>query len=135
MPARKGGELMIVVALLLLSVVPRDDVSRESVDLVELNHFYDENGRLVFDQVIFWDWSERDARYQVAAWRLVKHEVQLPRPDCCGRKFWTVLWQDGDRHRAITAHAYRETWTQYDPELAEREYLPAANRRELRGKK
>jgi hypothetical protein len=127
--------MLHALALLTLLVVPRDDVARESVDLVELNHFYDENGRLVFDQVIFWDWSDRDARYQVAAWRLVKHEVQLPRPDCCGRKFWTVLWQDGDRHRAITAHAYRETWTQYDPELAEREYLPAANRRELRGKK
>jgi hypothetical protein len=26
----------------------------------------------------------------------------------------------------------RETWTQYDPELIEREYLPRERRRELR---
>jgi hypothetical protein len=26
----------------------------------------------------------------------------------------------------------RETWTQYDPELVEREYLPKERRRELR---
>jgi len=36
-----------------------DDVAREQVDLVELNHFYDEQGRLVFDQLIFYDWAER----------------------------------------------------------------------------
>jgi hypothetical protein len=126
---------LIAVALSASGVVPRDDVARESVDLIELNTFYDENGREVFRQVIFYDWSERDARYQVAAWRLVKHEVQLPRPDCCGRKFWTVLWNDGGVNRAITAHAYRETWTQYDVELVEREILPKEKRRKLKGEK
>jgi hypothetical protein len=127
--------MLHTLALLTLLVVPRDDVARESVDLVELNHFYDENGNLVFDQVIFWDWSERSARYQVRDWRLVRHEVQLPRPDCCGRKFWTVLWNDCGVNRAITAHAYRETWTQYDVELYEREILPKERRRKLRGEK
>ena len=54
-------------------IAPQDDVARESVDLIELNHFYDEQGRLVFDQVIFYDWSAADARYNVRAWRLVKN--------------------------------------------------------------
>lgn len=42
------------VALLLLCISPPQPVGvRASVDLAELNHYYDENGRLVFDQVIF----------------------------------------------------------------------------------
>jgi hypothetical protein len=145
MPARKGGfviRFLTILACLLtvlinvaVAVVPRDDAVRESVDLIELNHYFDENGRHVFDQTIFYLWNEKDARYDAMGYRLVKHESQLPRPDCCGRKFWTVLWQDGDRHRAITAHAYRETWTQYDVELYEREILPKEQRRKLKGEK
>jgi hypothetical protein len=46
-------------AILLLLVVPRETVICEQVDLVEKNSFYDENGRLVFDQIIFYDWHER----------------------------------------------------------------------------
>ena len=38
--------------VVLLGLNPTEDVSREKVDLMEVNHFYDEQGRLVFDQVI-----------------------------------------------------------------------------------
>ena len=67
--------LLSTAAVLLLSAVSLDshaEVTADRLDLVELNHFYDEQGRLVFDQLIFYDWSPEDARYQVRAWRLVK---------------------------------------------------------------
>ena len=67
------------------------------------------------------------------AWRLVKHESQLPYPAYGGGpKMYRALWLDGDVNRLIYAPSYRETWTQYDPELAEREILPKEQRRELR---
>ncbi len=74
---------MLTLAILLMSIIPNEaGILRDQVDLIELNSFYDERGALVFQQVIFYDWSESDARYNVRAWRLVKHECQIPRPDC-----------------------------------------------------
>ncbi|ADB17785.1 hypothetical protein Psta_3121 [Pirellula staleyi DSM 6068] len=119
------------VLLLTCGISPQEDVAREVVDLMEVNHFYDEEGRLVFDQVIFYDWSADDSRYMVRAWRLVKNPAQLP------QKNWQVggyvaVWQDGEILRKVHSQAMRESWTQYDPELVEREFLPKEKRRELR---
>jgi len=122
----------LVVAI---GAAPREDVARETVDLVEVNHFYDEQGRLVFDQVIFYDWSASDSRYMVRAWRLVKNPAQLPQRDWKSGGY-VAVWQDscqgGDVLRHVHAAAFRETWTQYDPELIERDYLPKERRKELR---
>jgi hypothetical protein len=123
---------MLKLALLSLAlVIHRDDVARESVDLIELNHFYDEHGRLVFDQVIFYDWSAADARYNVRAWRLVKNPAQLPERDWATGRY-RAIWQEGEQLRDILAPSFRETWTQHDPEVDEREYLPKERRKELR---
>lgn len=120
---------------LLLCLLPHDEVYREAVDLIELNHFYDEQGRLVFDQVIFYDWSE--GRYNVQAWRLVKNHNQLPQRDWASAVTgvpagYSAMWQDGEQIRHIYSKSIRETWTQYDPELLEREVLPKERRKELR---
>jgi hypothetical protein len=114
-----------------IGIAPREDVARESVDLIELNHFFDEHGRLVFDQVIFYDWSSTDGRYNVRAWRLVKNPAQLPQRDWATGGY-SAMWQDGEQLRHIQSRSIRETWTQYDPELVEREYLPKERRKELR---
>ena len=114
-----------------VGIAPREDVARESVDLIELNHFFDEHGRLVFDQVIFYDWSSADGRYNVRAWRLVKNPAQLPQRDWATGGY-SAMWQDGEQLRHVQSRSIRETWTQYDPELVEREYLPKERRKELR---
>ena len=118
----------IVVAF---GINPVEDVARERVDLMEVNHFYDEQGRLVFDQVIFYDWSSEHSRYMVRAWRLVKNPAQLPSRDWRDGGYQAV-WQDGEILRRVQSPSMRETWTQYDPELVEREYLPKERRKELR---
>ena len=126
----------IIIALsatvVVLGITPQEDVARETVDLIEINHFYDEHGRLVFDQVIFYDWSQDDARYMVRAWRLVKNPAQLPQRDWKGSGGYLAVWQDGELLRHVRSQSIRETWTQYDPELVEREYLPKERRKELR---
>lgn len=116
---------------LVLAILPQEAaVCRESVDLAEVNHYYDEQGRLVFDQVIFWDWDHDCCRHQVVAWRLVKHPSLMPYRDWRGG--WSVTFVDGETLRDVSAPAFRETWTQHDPELEERQTLPKEKRRELR---
>ena len=120
-----------LLAILAASILPHEDTARESVDLIEVNHFYDEHGRLVFDQVIFYDWSSSDSRYNVRAWRLIKNPSQLPQRDWQAGGH-AATWQDGEQIRTVRSQSIRETWTQYDPELAEREILPKEKRKELR---
>jgi hypothetical protein len=122
------------IAIALLSIVPvGGDVTRESCDLIELNHYFDEHARLVFDQVIFYDWDGK--RYQVRAWRLVKQEGQVPQRDWANNGY-SAMWHDGEELRRMFSRSIRETWTQQggegDPELNEREWLPKERRKELR---
>lgn len=120
---------MIVAALLLLSIIPRDLTARDCVDLVEVNHFYDESGRLVFDQAIMWRWWDRDCRFYVVAWRLIKSPSQIPQRSRRGG--YTSVWTDCETLRRVDAAAVRETWSQYDPELEERQHTPQERRRGL----
>lgn len=48
-----------------------------------------------------------------------------------GGRGYSATWHDGELLRVIEAASFRETWTQYDPELVERDYLPKERRREL----
>ena len=89
-----------------------------------------EAGKHVFDQLIFYDWSREESRYHVRAWRLIKHPSQFPLHDL-RTDTYVATWQDGDVLRSVSGDAFRETWTQYDPELLERSALPKSQRREL----
>lgn len=118
-------------AVAVMCLNPVDQVLCDKVDLIELNHFHDEFGRLVFDQLIFYDWCPLQARYNVRAWRLLKTPAQIPTRHW-ERKEFVALWHDGDTLRKVIASSLRESWTQYDPELVEREFLPKEKRRDLR---
>lgn len=100
---------------------------RQRVDLIELNHFVDQEGREVFRQVIFYDWSSTYHRYHVRAWRLVKDPSQLP------QRRWNpasyqCTWHDDHQLRQVWSPSFRETWSQQDPERANRELLPEDQR-------
>ncbi|TWT30701.1 hypothetical protein [Blastopirellula retiformator] len=92
----------------------------DRVDLIEVNHLYDCGGRHVLDQIIFWDW-DRD-RFTVRAWRLIKDGNCLPRRNRNG--VYVSYWRDMYTMRKVVAPRKRETWTNYDPEVADREVLP-----------
>ncbi len=121
-----------VVFLASMSIVSTSNSSviTDWVDLVEVNHYHDARGQHVFDQLIFYDWSSQKHRFQVRAWRLIKTESQLPRRDY-RQATWLVRWHDDGVLREVTATSRRETWTQYDPELIERENLPQDQRLDL----
>lgn len=59
--------------LLLFAIVPSDHV--KEVDVIEWNSFYDDQGRLVLDQLIFYDYVKNEKfgwRYDVVDWRLIQ---------------------------------------------------------------
>lgn len=130
--------MMLALFLLLALSAPGPElVLHDECDVIELNHFYDDQGRQVFDQVIFFTWDGR--RHQVLDWRLVKQPSHLPHRNwsAVGEQ-WQCLWvdeRDGNRLRRVVARSCRETWTQFDPELVERESLPKERRRLLRTNK
>jgi hypothetical protein len=127
-------------AATVLCTTPVDPVARESVDLIEVNAMYDDSARLVFDQLLFYDWSHDDGRYQLRAWRMVKWQTglrqsptshQLPRLNNLTQRY-ECRWMDGEVERVITAGEVRWTATMFDPELTERDHLPKEKRKELR---
>jgi len=114
---------MLVLVLLSVGLIPLDAVTHSDVDLVEVNHFYDDSGKLVFDQIIFYDWDRLSNRYHVRAWRLIKDSSIIPKR-IQGTNYYQSIWYDGEVLRRLRTKALRETHTQYDPELLEREKCP-----------
>lgn len=122
------------VVVAAIGLLPVETVSTEAADVIELNHFFDGDGRPVFDQVIFWQWHADESAYRVRAWRLWKSPAQTPWRDWSVGGY-TTAWFDGDRLRVIRGTSFRETWTQHDPELEDRAFLPAHERRGLTGER
>ena len=111
----------MTLALLLLSILPQRAVVEERVDLIEVNHLYDDNAKAVLDQVIFYDWCDRvwipgieatdlhpgkpgylSGHYQIVFWRLVKSDNILPRREWPSGEYH-CLWLDGDVMRRVTS--------------------------------
>ena len=63
---------MMLFACICLLPTPIDVPIVDHVDLIEVNHFYANDGSLRFDQIIFWDWNGRRSRFEVVDWRMLK---------------------------------------------------------------
>lgn len=119
---------MSIIFLLLFSTIPQDDIFVDNFDKAEINHFYDDQGRHVFDQILWSDWVGNDHR--IEAWRLVKSPNVYPRLNRETDKYESVFY-DNDLFRKVIAKSLVESWTQYDPELVGRESWPKEKRRDL----
>ena len=122
---------MLTILLIALSVLPRNDVVRDRVSILEVHHFYDENARLVFDQLIGWD--AIDDSETVVFWRLIKHDGLIPRRDWTRGGYVVLFGDEGHPYREIRAPVFRERWTQWDVELENRTLTPVEKRRTLSG--
>ncbi len=126
---------MIGILALALSNSTGSKTCTEQVDLIELNHFHDCLGRHVYDQVIFYEWSEEHLQYHVRAWCLVEdRELENRRPvKSYSDDRYHVRWHDRDQNlnRCITSLHFRESWTQIDPERANKKLLDERQRTAL----
>lgn len=124
---------MLKALALLIAIVPVDNVVRDEVDLIEINRFYDECCKLVFEQVLFYRWHEHEGRHHIHAWRMLKSPGQVPQSDKQNGGYVT-RWndtQEGGIWREVRCKSIRESWTQIDPELIDREAFPRDRRRGL----
>ena len=106
---------------------------RERVDLIELNHYYDDLGRHQFDQVIFYEWSPDFRRFHVIAWSLVEKDFRKLPSKLAGSGYFSVQWYDRDARvqREVVSRLYRETWTQSDPERTNKMLIDEKDRMSL----
>ena len=127
-----GTATLILLSLSALGSQPHGLAAEDSVDVIEINHFVNECGQVQLDQVIFYDWSPSQARYIVRAWRSLKTPSQLPMKLPGGG--YQATWhdaRDGNVLRKVHAKSVIETWTTYDPETVNQEYMDRNQRREL----
>ena len=127
--------LWLATLALLMPQVPIGPVE-DRVAMTEVNHFFDDDARPIFTQVIFWEWDHDQHRFRVVAWRMLKSvEGETATPHgLWPRKVhggFESLWQDGEVLRKVRANVYHQTWTQYDPELRDRNHHPKGQRRGL----
>lgn len=97
----------------------------EKVDLIELNHFYDLEGKHQYDQIIFYEWSTEFRRFHVISWNLVEQELsRLPTRRPLQREY-VVSWYDRDSRmeREVYSKIFRQTWSQVDPERANKKLI------------
>jgi hypothetical protein len=127
------------LVLLICGVIPQTDnlVLTDKFDNITLHHFYDDNGKLVFDQVIFYDLGVIDYNrgdkivtsntLVVQGWRLYKWEQ---RPNLNSRSC-TIIFKDGEVLRKVSAKTFTEQWSQIDPESIPEQRQNKHLRREL----
>ena len=176
---RGVNTILLTIALLVnsnsfaVSPAEREIFIVDSVKMVELNHFYDEHCRLIFDQFLFYDiYPGHGETLIVREWRLAKtgrkeytfeervvkeaeaqaeylkaNKMNTLPEHMSDNKFWEPEWVGDpdfqfnyhpnhiimiDRSsgpgydpvkRKIYFQTFSESWTQYDPELINREIV------------
>jgi hypothetical protein len=101
-------------------------VEQREVEYFEYNHFYDDCARLVFDQLILWGAYPGDDEKRIRDWYLIKGPQDVPR--CNPDGSYSVLHFHDDVLYNVRAGYMVETWTQYDPELADRAFVQKPDR-------
>ena len=99
---------------ILLCILPASETLTDRVPEIECNHRYCDAGRYVGTQFIFWEY--RNGVRVVMDWRNRHGKAHVQRRGTG----WRLTFMDGERLRVVDAAAYRETWTQGDPEIEDR---------------
>ena len=105
-----------------IETVPVGETAK--VDLIEVHHFYDESGRWVFDQLLFWSYHA-DGKLHLRKWRLLKDSSMMPQR---GFKKWVCTWTEHGIERRVEAPAFKETTSTSDHELDDRKFVPKPER-------
>lgn len=82
--------IAIMLTLLLLLILPLD--VHDCCDVVEVNHVYNADGSLTFDQWICWTWNSSESRLDVRDWRLIHNARELCEAD---KRQWNKTHPDG----------------------------------------
>lgn len=97
---------MIALLVLILSIRPE-----ATCDRMEVNHVYNDDGRLELKQVIFWNWDHRYG-YVSSGWRRWGADDRLRRTP--------TGWRYESPSLSVNSPSLSVSWTQYDREVAGR---------------
>lgn len=134
--------------LLICSLVPyaEDNTLVDNVTTIEVNTFYDEHAKRIFDQIVYWDnmkfsisdYPQIYEVYGVVAWKLIKGdsfntgEISIKHKNGLYYAEWYTISNYRFVKHIVIANQFRRTWTQEDPELVNREVIPKEKRRKLK---
>lgn len=105
------------------------------IDFLEKNHFYDEHANLVFIQLIFYERNPINNRDEVIYWVMLSSNRGIDVYFDTSINHYVVFIFEKSGPQKIIATSYAETWTQYDRELVNREFLSPDRRRGLNSDK
>ena len=124
---------------LILSLLPgklqsdvRDKFSlilKSHVPSQHRNHVYDDEGNLSFEQVLYEKIFE-DGNSHVTDWRLNKKGRKTPIKNHKTGKY-EATFTDGIWSRRVTSDAMMQTWTPFDIEIDDRNFISPENRKKL----
>jgi hypothetical protein len=122
---------IVVVGLLIAFVVwateargasPEIQLPTAECDVLEISHYYDDNGKPLLTQLIAWSWSDATGRHEIREWKIVGGFRDYPRQTPDG---WIAHWS---QNRIARAKAFKESWWNFDIELIERQSTPREQR-------
>ena len=118
--------IALLLALLLFSRSPFE--LTDHVDLIELNHHYDACGNHSFDQLVFWEIDPATERFRVRAWKM-RNDVDAHPLEVNGT--YQIRITNNGLTTLVQSRMFRESWTQIDPEQANKRLHPEGERIEL----
>ena len=123
----------LLLALVLVGIgSPFSQPVCECVDLIELNHNFDKNGKHTFSQVIFYERLPHNGLYRVRDWVLVDERESLCAiPVNRNGLYHSAFIKEGIFY-LVRSPLFRESWTHIDPELEDGRVYPKHTRRLLR---
>lgn len=118
----------MAAVILFLSLLRSPSSVDLQVDICELNHIVSSDGKVSVTYWVWWDYGwlvEHGWDYYVRDWRC---EKDAPFP--IGNR---QEWDDKRTHKhlVVTHRTFRETWSNYDPETADRVRWPEDRRRKF----
>jgi hypothetical protein len=116
---------MFAVILFVFELSKFSSHQIQEVDLIEYNHYYDDTGKKILDQIIAYDWDESTKQFVVRQW-WIPTELQVSRHG----NYKLLQWTDRIKyiHRKLRTKSFKETHTDYDPEVRNRKYLDQQDR-------
>lgn len=114
------------IAILVCLTLPHSDCAEYRCEVVEVNHVFDlsrDPPTCHLSQVIFRN------RGEIIDWRML-HKAGHPDYDW-QRGEWRTTWLENGVVVEVKSAVMVETMTEYDVELAEREWLPECGRRRI----
>ena len=122
---------MNALILLLASFAssPVELSAYDRCEKIEVHRYYSDSGELCWVQIIFWDMDEFGVDV-VRDFKLYQ-DCDFSHPYKHAGK-WRVAYEDGGEIKVVDGDSVQYSHLQFDPEQANRNYVPQTERRGLR---